>query len=158
MWRVLKTGFLTEKVRIDLILLRRQNTWENEGVWRYIKNLCGSLAKRELTVVNLLLFNYCYSVLLQCCLCWLYRAVYYMHFPRKKYLYTDEAEIATDSTPLVGSCVALLSSMPNSTILRESLRRVDFSTQCYFQCTFEMFTVLSGYVSLLINDISEWNF
>ena len=56
-----KTGLLTEKVRKDLILLRQQNTLENEGVWRYIKNMCGSRTKRKLIYVNLLLVNYCYA-------------------------------------------------------------------------------------------------
>ena len=151
MWRVLKTGFLTEKVRIDLILLRRQNTWENEGVWRYIKNLCGSLAKRELTVVNLLLFNYCYSVLLQCCLCWLYRAVYYVHFSRKKYPSTDATGIVTDSKPLVGSCVLGLRCafvLPNSI----DLKLLPFCVHPWGvanlarSSTLETLTVLSGYM------------
>ena len=39
----------------------------------------------------------------------LYHAVYYINFPRKKYPSTEGAGIVTDSTLLVGSCIALLS-------------------------------------------------
>ena len=67
-----------------------------------------------------------------------------MHFSRKKNPSTDEAGIVTDSTPVVGSYVGLLSYYYHSASIPEAVNLARISTSTL--------TVLSGYVSLVINE------